>query len=197
MKRKRSTIIGLVAGFGLALCIGAVATQQILEKEKEVSIDQVPAAVKATLLAEAKGGVIREIEVDTEDGQTVYEAEVIIDGIEVDIQVAADGRLLGKETEDADDDEDGDDDDADDDTDDEDEDGDEELVSIDAIPAAVKATIIAQAGGRKIQEIVKENEDGQVVYEAEVIVDGKEVNIKVSPDGTLLGTEADDEDEDD
>jgi len=110
MKQKRSTIIGLVAGVGLVLCIGAIATQQILENETEVSIEQVPEAVKTTLLAEANGGTINEIEMDTEDGQTVYEAEVIIDGVEVEIKVAADGTLLGKETEQDDDDADDEDD---------------------------------------------------------------------------------------
>lgn len=113
MKRKNMTIIGLVAGFGLALCIGAVATQQILDKDTEVSIDQLPDAVKATLETQANSGVINEIEIEKEDGQTVYEAEVLIDGAEVDILIAADGTLLGKETED-DDDGDDDDDDGDD-----------------------------------------------------------------------------------
>lgn len=199
MKQKRSTIIGMVAGIGLALCIGAIATQQILDDESEVSIDQVPDAVRATLLAQAGGGTIQEIEMDTEDGKTVYEAEVLINGVEVDIEVAADGTLIGTETEDEDDDDDANDDDDDDEDadDEEDEDDDEEQVSIDELPAAVKATIMAEAGGKEIREIVKESDDAQVVYEAEVIVDGKEVDIRVSPDGTLLGTEADDEDEDD
>lgn len=126
MKRKRLTIIGVVAGVGLALCIGAVATQQILDKEKEVSIEQVPDVVKAALLAEANGGAIREIEMDTEDGRTVYEAEVVVNGVEVDVRVAADGTLLGKEAEDDDDDGDDDDDDGDDDAaDDNDEDEDD------------------------------------------------------------------------
>jgi len=195
MKRKRSTIIGLVAGIGLVLCLGAIATQQFLDNESEVSINQVPAAVKATLVAQANGGTIQEIEMDTEDGQTIYEAEVVINGVEVDVRIAADGTLLGKESEDEDDDE-ADDDDSDADEDQDADDG-EEQVSIDAIPAAVKTTIMAEAGGRDIREIVKENEDGRVVYEAEVIIGGKEVDIKVSPDGTLLGTETDDEDEED
>ena len=171
MNRKNLTIIGLVAGFGLVLCIGAVATQQILDREKEVSIEQVPDAVKAALLAEAKGATIREIEMDTEDGRMVYEAEVMIDGVEVEIRVAADGTLLGRETDD--DDENGDDDDEDDDGDDadhdEDEDDGEQQVSMESLPSAVKATILKEAAGRDIKEIVKEAQDGHVVYEAEVI----------------------------
>ncbi|MHC4500049.1 MAG: PepSY domain-containing protein, partial [Planctomycetota bacterium] len=74
------------------------------EDEEQVSIDQVPAVVKATILKEAQGGTIKEIERETEDGKTLYEAEVIINGQEVEIEVAADGTLLGKEVEDEDDD---------------------------------------------------------------------------------------------
>jgi uncharacterized membrane protein YkoI len=71
-----------------------------------VSLDAVPEAVKATILKEAAGAEIREVEKETEGGVTVYEAEVIIDGQEVDIDVAADGTLLGKEVEDEDEDDD-------------------------------------------------------------------------------------------
>ena len=109
MVKKYWKLMVVMVVAGLALCIGAVATKQIAEQEQEVSIDQVPEAVKATILAEAKGGTIQEIEMETENGQTVYEAEVIIDGQEADIEVAANGTLLGKEAEDADDENDEDD----------------------------------------------------------------------------------------
>jgi len=81
------------------------------QDEEQVTLDQVPQAVKATILAEAKGGTIKEIERETKNGKTVYEAEVVLDGKEVEIKVASDGTLLAKEVEDADDDHDGDDDD--------------------------------------------------------------------------------------
>jgi len=90
----------VLAGAGLAVGIGAAATQQLGEDEVAVSIDQVPAAVKAALLAHAEGGTINEIEMETEKGQVVYEAEVVINGKEVDIEVAADGTVLGKEADD-------------------------------------------------------------------------------------------------
>jgi uncharacterized membrane protein YkoI len=185
MKRKHLTIIGLLVLASLALCIGAVATQRIIEKEKELSIDQVPASVKATILAEAGAGTIKEVELENEKGQTFYEADVIIDKQEVEIKVAADGTLLGKEI----DDEDGDDDQ------DEGEDEDEQQVSIDQVPVGVKATILAEAGAGTIDEIEMENEDGQTIYEADVIIDGQEIEIKVAADGTLLGKEAEDNDD--
>lgn len=180
MLRKHWKLVSLLVLAGLVLCIGAVATKQTAEQEKAVSIDNVPEAVKATILAEAKGGTIGEIEMETENGQTAYEAEVTIDGQKVEIKVADDGKLLGKEA---------------DDDDDEDEDEDEQQVSIDQVPAAVKDTILAQGG--TVKEIESENENGQTVYEADVIINGQEVEIKVAADGNLLSKEVEDEDEDD
>jgi uncharacterized membrane protein YkoI len=188
MVKKHWKLIAVIAVAGLALCVGAVATRQTVGGEKEVSINQVPEAVKATILAEAKGGSVEEIEVEIEDGQTIYEAEVIIDGQEVEIEVAADGTLLSKGIED--DEDEGDDDDHD-------EDEDEEEVSLDEVPEAVKATILREAAGAEIKELERETEDGQTVYEAEAIIDGQEVEIKVAADGTLLSKEVEDEDDDD
>ncbi len=186
MKRRYMIPVIVLAGAGIALCIGAVATQQLGgDDEVSVSIDQVPAAVKAALLAQ--GGTINEIEVETENGQAVYEAEVVIDGKEVDIEVTADGTVLGKEADDEGDDAD--------DADDEEDDEDEVQVSLAEVPEAVKATILKEAGGAEIKEIEKETEDGQVIYSAEAIIGGQETDIEVAPDGTLLGKEVEDEDD--
>ena len=190
MLKKHWKLISLITVVCLALCIGAVATKQALDGEKEITIDEVPAAVKATILTEADGAPIQEIEMETADGKTVYEAEVIIDGKEVEIEVAPDGTLLGKEIEDDEDDDDGNDDDEDDD-----EDEIEEKVSLDDVPEAVKATMLKEAAGAEIEEVVKETEDGQVVYEAEFEADGQEIEIEVATDGTLLEREIDDDDD--
>jgi len=191
-KHVRLAVVLLIAG--LAVAIAAVATQQVAENEREIPAGEVPAAVMATIVEAAQGAAIGEIEMDTEDGQVVYEAEVIIDGQEVDVEVAADGTLLGKEA-----DEDEGDDEGDDEADDEDdeEEEQEEIVSLDAVPAAVKATIEKEAAGAEIKEVEMETEDGVTVYKAEVIIDGQEVDIKVVADGTLLGKEMENEDEDD
>ncbi len=63
---------------------------------KTVTLDQVPAAVKATILKEAAGAKVKEIERETKDGQTVYEAEFLRDGREIEIAIAPDGTLLGQ-----------------------------------------------------------------------------------------------------
>lgn len=187
MKRRYMTLVIVLAGAGIALCIGAVATQQLGDDEMSVSIDKVPAAVKAALLVEAQGGTISEIEMETRNGQTVYEAEVILDGKEVDVEVAADGTVLGKEADDEDND-------ADDEEDDEDED--EVLVSSADVPAAVMDTIRKEAAGAEIKEIEKETENRQIIYSAELVVGGQEVDVEVASDGTLLNKEVEDEDDD-
>jgi len=185
MLKKHWKLISLMAVVCLALCIGAVATKQAMDGETEVSIDKVPAGVMSKILAEAAGGTIREIEIETENGRMVYEADVIIDGQEVEIQVAPDGTLLGKVTED----------DEGDDGDDEGEDEDEEEVSLEDVPAAVKATILKEAAGAEVEEVAKETEGGQIIYEAEFEVDGKEIEIEVAENGTLLEREIEDDDD--
>ena len=183
MLKKHWKLISLMTVVCLALCIGAVATKQALDQEKNVTIDEIPSVVKATILAEANGATIQEIEMETEDGKTIYEADVIIDGQEVEIVVAPDGTLIGKKTE-------GDDDEGDDD-----EDEIEEEISLDQVPEAVKATMLKEADGAQIEDVVKETEDGKVVYEAEFEVDGQDIEIEVAPNGKLLEREIEDDDD--
>jgi hypothetical protein len=84
--------------------------------EKTVTIDQVPAAVKAAILKEAGDNKIKEIEEKTKGGKTIYEAEWIADGKEVELKLSADGAVLKKKVEAADkDDQQGDNDDEEDD----------------------------------------------------------------------------------
>ncbi len=81
----------------------------------------------------------------------------------------------------------------------------EETISLKDLPRAVRATLEQYATGGKITEIVKETVKGILVYEAEVLLNGRELDILISAKGKYLGTEEeqdakahhDDEDEDD
>ena len=73
----------------------------------------------------------------------------------------------------------------------------EETLSPGQVPEAVLKTIEKHADGGKIVEIERENEHGQVVYEAEVVRNGKEFDIVVSPTGEFLGTETEEDEDDD
>jgi hypothetical protein len=131
-----SRLIALAAVFAVVTwgATGVLAGEHKDKDEKNVTIDQVPAAVKAAILKEAGDNKIKESEAETKNGTTVYEAEWVADGKEVEIKVSADGAVLKKKVEDADDDDgdqadDGDDDDdgdqVGDDDDNDDDDGDQ------------------------------------------------------------------------
>jgi len=68
-------------------------------KEEEVSLEDLPPAVRAAIEKHAAGGQIKEIEKETKKEGLVYEAEVLKDGKEFDILVSATGKFLGKEAE--------------------------------------------------------------------------------------------------
>ena len=93
----------------------------------------------------------------------------------------------------------------------------EETISMDDLPDAVVATIIAEilreaddlcelenlcgVDGLEIEEIERECEDGKMVYHVDIEYKGKDIELKISADGTLIKKkvkyEDEDEDEDD
>ena len=63
-------------------------------------------------------------------------------------------------------------------------------------PAAVQKTMTEQAGGTKIESVDMEtSKDGKVIYEADAVIGGKNYEIKVAADGTLIGKSEDKEEE--
>lgn len=61
---------------------------------KNVSVDQLPAPVRATVDRETSGGQIKEIEREDELGKVTYEVEFTVDGKEYALDIAEDGKLL-------------------------------------------------------------------------------------------------------
>ncbi len=93
----------------------AFATEETsLMVERAVTLDELPAAVRSTILEEADGAELTEIEEITIDDVRRYEAEWIVGDTEFEVLVSADGEVLGRDSEsvvDGDDDDDHDDDD--------------------------------------------------------------------------------------
>ncbi len=77
----------------------------------------------------------------------------------------------------------------------------EKTLKLSDCPKAVQKTLKREAHGSELEEISKEEEDGKTVYEAEAEIDGKDYEIEVAADGTLLSKiledDEDDEEEDD
>ena len=103
------SIIGVVTALAFAAALPAFADG----KEEKVKLADCPEAVQKTIKDNANSGTIVEIEKETnKDGTVTYEAEVKkTDGTVIEIEVAADGKLLEIEVEDDEDDKDGDEDD--------------------------------------------------------------------------------------
>lgn len=75
------------------------------------------------------------------------------------------------------------------------EDEDEIEMTLDQVPAAVREGLQREAGGAAIAEVEKEDENGKVVYEADVTIDGKNWEIVVDESGKLVSRKLDDDDE--
>ncbi|MHC4103670.1 MAG: PepSY domain-containing protein [Planctomycetota bacterium] len=69
------------------------------EQEEIVTLEQLPPVVRKTLHRESTGGTIGEIEKETKHGRVIYEAEVMLDGREYEVKIAANGILIKKELE--------------------------------------------------------------------------------------------------
>lgn len=109
---KRFALIG-VAILVVAGLVGAflVRANTPREQEREITLDQLPAAVKAIVLEEAGDHQILEVEEVRLGADLYYEADWLADGMEVEVQVAPDGTLIGREIEEPDDDDEADNDD--------------------------------------------------------------------------------------
>ncbi len=168
-------------GDGLEAEAKVMANGDLVEMEEEIDAAALPANVKAAVAKRFPAGAKLECEKVT---MLMYEIEAKVNGKERGILVLATGKILGKALE-------GDDDDEDDGDDGEDE----QRVSLDQLPPAVKATILAEAKGAQIKEIERETTRNGAVYEAEWVENGHDVEIKVAPDGKLLKREVEQEDD--
>ena len=59
-------------------------------------------------------------------------------------------------------------------------------IPLDKLPAPVRATVEKETQGGKVTDIEKDHERGQVIYEVEFTIDGKEWELDIAEDGKLL-----------
>ncbi len=98
-KKLRWIVAGLMAVSVASIVPGRALAEEKKDKEEnevKVTMDQLPAAVKATLMKEAGDGKISDIDKESEKGKTIYEADVKIGANNYEIKIAEDGTLLSK-----------------------------------------------------------------------------------------------------
>jgi uncharacterized membrane protein YkoI len=81
--------------------------------------------------------------------------------------------------------------------DDEDDDGDEQEIALADLPAAIKNAALAAVPGIVLTEAEKEVENGRELYSVEGTLDGEEYCIEIATDGSLIGVEHEDDEDDD
>jgi len=140
----------------------AVLTTAAFAQERKIQRSDLPPAVEKTVAAQSQGATIKGFSQEVENGQTLYEAELTVNGHSKDISIDATGALVEVE----------------------------EQVFLDSLPAAVKAGLQAKAGTGKIVKIESlTKHENLVAYEAKVQSGSKKSEIQVGPDGKPLDHE--------
>jgi hypothetical protein len=138
-----------------------LATSSVAQ-EKKIKRSDLPPAVEKTVALQSKGATIRGFSEEEENGQTYYEAEMVVGSHSKDLLVDKNGGIVEVE----------------------------EQVAMDSVPAAVWEGLQARAGkGKlvKVESITKH--DKLVAYEAQVMTGGKRSEVQVGPDGKPLDHE--------
>ena len=144
------------------LVVSLMVVGSAFAQEKKIKRSELPAAVEKTVVEQSKGATIRGFSEEKENGQTTYEAEMLVDGHTKDVQMDSNGAVMEIE----------------------------EQVDLQSMSGEVKAGLEAQAGKGKITKVESiTKKDKLVAYEAQVVTDGKKSEVQVGPDGKPLDHE--------
>jgi hypothetical protein len=153
----------------IVCCVALVAMVCAVSYAEKSEKGSLPAAVQAAIKALLPNGVVGESSKEEEEIE-MFEVKVKDAGKESDVKIAEDGTVVEVESTEA----------------------------IDALPAAVAKTFKAQDA--KIKKVEKAVEHARVkvvkldtpitTYEAKIKKDGKEVEIKVAADGSIIKQQA-------
>src|SRR5882724_8585931 len=144
------------------LVVSLMVVGSAFAQEKKIKRSELPAAVEKTVVEQSKGATIRGFSEEKENGQTTYEAEMLVDGHTKDVQMDSNGAVMEIE----------------------------EQVDLQTMSAEVKAGLEAKAGKGKITKVESiTKKDKLVAYEAQVVTDGKKSEVQVGPDGKPLDHE--------
>jgi hypothetical protein len=131
-------------------------------QEKKIKRSELPAAVEKAVVELSKGATIRGFSEEKENGQTTYEAEMLLNGHTKDVQMDANGAVIEVE----------------------------EQVDLQAVSPEVRAGLQVKAGKGKITKIESiTKKDKLVAYEARVVTNGKKSEVQVGPGGKPLDHE--------
>jgi hypothetical protein len=153
-----SRAIRVAAAATVLFSVLAIAQDQ----EKKIQRSDLPPAVEKAVAEQSEGATIRGFSQEKENGQTYYEAELMVNGHTKDVLVDANGSVVEVE----------------------------EQVSTESLPAAVRQGLQDKAGKGKLVKVeTLTKKEKLVAYEAKVLTNGKTSEVQVGPDGKPLDHE--------
>jgi hypothetical protein len=152
----------IAIALSFAACLPLAGATLAQETERPARMKDLPQAVQATVREQSRGAFVRGLSIETENGQTFYEASLKVNGRIRDALIDADGNVVEIE----------------------------EQVTLAALPPAARAEIAKRAGKGRILSVESITKNSAVVaYEARLRTAGKISEIKVDPDGKPLSPE--------
>jgi hypothetical protein len=151
----------LRTGLMLFASVVLIATGS-LGQEKKIERSDLPTAVEDTVAAESRGAVIRGFSMESENGQTRYEAEMTLNGHRRDVVIDKSGAVVEVE----------------------------EQVPFESLSPSVRRGLRAKAGKGKIVKVEAISKHNRLVaYEAKVLAGIRKSEVQVGPDGKPLAHE--------
>jgi hypothetical protein len=137
----------------------------IVDKERPVTVDQLPAAIRATVAQIAHGQPIRDLTLESRmrNGKPFYETEFSLDGAEHELKLDEQGKILESEVE----------------------------FALSELPAAVTSGIAAALPGAVLLDAEREQvRDDPAFFEVNIRHAGQRYELQVAEDGRVLRTRA-------
>lgn len=154
MKTRR--IISIMIPAGLAVSATFAMAASAAPQEKRIKRSDLPPAVQKAVEAQSASATIKGLSEEKENGQTFYEAEMVVNGHGNDVLMDPTGAVVEVEQE----------------------------LAFKSLPAEVKSGLRAKAGKGDIIKVESLTKHGKLVaYEAVVRANGKKSKIQVGPDG--------------
>lgn len=148
--------------------LGMASFTHAEDKEQPLTLEQVPAAVAATIKKAIGGEKLHKLEKENEEGAVAYEAKWSSQGKKHEILVAEDGAVLSEEL----------------------------VIELTEAPQAVQDAINKEAAGGKVTKVEKEVAKGVTTYEAEIKTAKGETELKLDANGKVLKAEKEEKEDD-
>ena len=130
----------------------------LFSAEKKVQWKDLPAAVQQAIQKESVGATVRGYSTEVENGQTTYEAEMVVNGHGKDVTFDSNGEVVSVEEE----------------------------VAINSIPAAARREIEKAASGAPIRKVEAVSENGKSFFEASFRKGAKSAEVQVDAQGNKV-----------